>query len=161
MIPIEPSSKSEDGSFLLDVPVEIIEIPSWLNDLSNKQRYKPKEEYHVTVIGLDMATTIHTLGKTNDVQALISRFSWTIELSTHYTELAKDDENGIHRQSIILRVRVPELVQFYAELEKILQIKFSIGPAHVTLYTKNYDRGIGLYSADDLSRFKVRDLYEE
>lgn len=158
-VPVTKSDNSEGGTFLLDVPIEMIEVPVWLQNLNSNHGYKAKEEYHVTVIGLDLAKTIHYLGKTNEVQELTKLFNWTIELGDQYSKLAKDDENGIHRQSIILRVKVPEVALFYNRLTELLQMKFNTGPEHITLYTKNYDRGFGLYSDNDFIRYKMRDLY--
>ena len=151
---------SENGSLLLDVPLHFIQIPAWLGVLSKTLGYKPKEEYHVTVIGLDLADLIQNSGKANEVASLIDGYSWTFEASNKYIELAKDDENNVHRQSIICPVEVPELTQFYEELTSILDINVIRPPTHVTLCTKNYDRGIGLYSESDLRKFKVRDLTE-
>ena len=157
-IPIIPSQKSEEGCLLLDVPLNLIQIPKWLNELSASKGFKAKEEYHVTVIGIDLAALIKKQGKTDQIKSLIDSFNWTIEVSDQFIELAKDDENGIHRQSIICIVKIPELVTFYDQLTDILGEKIETPPAHVTLYTKNYDRGIGVYSENDLQTFKVRDV---
>lgn len=159
-IPITPSPNSESGSLLLDIPLNVITIPKWLRDHANKDGYKTKDEYHVTIIGLDLAQIIQSADKESLVDSLIRNTRWTVEILNRYIELAKDDDNGIHRQSIICTVDVPQMANFYKELDKILELETKMPPAHVTLYTKNYDRGIGLYNYDDLLRFKVRDLSE-
>ena len=157
---IIPSKNCEGGSLLLNIPLDLIEIPAWLSNYSTALGYKAKDEYHVTVIGLDLAGLIREQDKTAHVKTLVDNFTWTIEVSTEYIELAKDDMNRIHRQSIVGIVNVPELTQFYEELKNILGRSISFPPTHVTLYTKNYDRGIGLYNENDLHQFKVRDLTE-
>lgn len=157
---IIPTKNSEAGSLLLDVPLGLVHIPKWLSALSLAQGYKAKDEYHVTAIGLELAGLIQDHGKAARVKSLIDSFTWTIEISNQYIELAKDDVSGVHRQSIIGMVDVSELTQFYGQLVNILDITIDLPPAHVTLYTKNYDRGIGLYNENDLLRFKVRDLTE-
>jgi len=155
---IIPSKNSENGSLLLDVPRELVQIPEWLSVFGTTSGFKLKDEYHVTVIGLELAEYIQKHGKNSQVESLIDDFAWTIEISNDYAELAKDDENGIHRQSIICFVKIPELTQFYKDLINIIEMSINYPPTHITLYTKNYDRGIGLYSQSDLTKFKVRDL---
>ena len=157
-IPIIPSQTSEEGCLLLDVPLDLIQIPKWLNELSASKGFKAKDEYHVTVIGVDLAELIEKQRKTDRIKSLINSFNWTIEVGNRYIELAKDDKDGIHRQSIICIVKIPELATFYDQLTDILGDKIKTPPAHVTLYTKNYDRGIGIYSENDLQTFKVSDL---
>ncbi len=159
-IPVFPSHNSEGGSMLLDVPLNLIDTPEWLRDLAKHEGYKAKDEYHVTIIGLHLAQIIKNANKDNLVKSLIENTDWTIEVLNQYVELAKDDDAGIHRQSIICIVEVPQMSDFFQELEGIIGTKIKIPPAHVTLYTKNYDRGIGLYSGNDLLRFRVRDLGE-
>lgn len=155
---ITPSELSRDGSLLLDIPLSFVTIPDWLDIYRTNLNFKPKDEYHVTVIGLDLATVIANSDSKGRVQALINNFSWTIEFSNEYIELVKDDDNGIHRQSIILLVTVPELSRFFSELNNILGKHIDLPPAHITLFTKNYDNGIGVYSQSDLSKYKAKQL---
>lgn len=154
------SENSENGSFLLDVPVNIVDVPSWLMEKAKHEGFKAKLEYHVTVIGLDLASMITESGLEDEVRSLIDSFSWTLKITDNYIELAKDDDNNIHRQSIICIVEVPELNLFFKILEELTEFVIDRPPAHITLFTKNYDRGIGLYSVNDLNRFKVKELSE-
>lgn len=157
-IPVVASEKGEEGNLLLDVPLELVAIPTWLASESQALGFKQKDEYHVTVIGVGLSERIRDLGKTEAVAELIGTYVWSVEISNQYIELAKDDDDDIHRQSIICMVEVPQLAAFYEELSNHTNTTLSAPPAHITLYTKNYDRGIGVYNQDDLMRLKVRDL---
>jgi hypothetical protein len=154
------SENSEDGTFLLDVPINTFDVPGWLVVKAKHEGFKAKLEYHVTVIGLDLAMMIRECNFEDEVCSLINTFSWTFKTLDRYIELAKDDDNNIHRQSIICMVEVPELNVFFKKLEDLTKFVINRPPAHITLFTKNYDRGIGLYSADDLNQYKVKELSE-
>lgn len=155
------SQNSENGSFLLDIPLNIVGIPGWLVTKANLENFKAKSEYHVTVIGLDLASKIKELGLNEKVRSLINSFEWSVSFTDTYIELAKSDENNIYRQSIIRMVKVPELNLFINKLEDLTGFTIDIPPTHITLYTKNYDRGIGLYSMDDLNQYKIKELSEK
>lgn len=152
------SELSTGGTFLLDVPLSLGEPSREVQVYANQVGFKRKTEYHVTVVGIDLAETIKELDKTNEVEQLIEAQSWMVELTDIYAELAKDDEFGVHRQSIIRLVNLLELSEFTQKLEALVKFPVSVPPAHITLYTKNYDRGIGVYSDADLERLKVRDI---
>ncbi|MES2630366.1 MAG: hypothetical protein V4611_00195 [Patescibacteria group bacterium] len=155
---IKPSEYADEANLLLDVPMNLLNIPASLVNKSMEEGYRPKDEYHITIIGRDLAEQIITLGLNEDIKKLIDATSWSIEFKPRYIELAKDDDEGIHRQSIIQIVFVPQAAHFYDKLESIMNLPISRPPEHITLFTKNYDKGIGLYSEDDLNSFKVREL---
>jgi hypothetical protein len=155
------SKNSENGTFLLNVPTNIFKVPSWLVAKTKHEGYKAKHEYHVTVIGLDLANMIREYGFEDRVRLLIDSFSWALEIEDKYIELAKDDDNNIHRQSIICMVEVSEFNLFFLKLEDLTGFVIDRPPTHITLFTKNYDRGIGLYSMNDLNKYKVKELSEK
>jgi hypothetical protein len=155
---IKPSSRSDKGNFLLDVPKDLINIPSWLKDKCLTDGFKEKSEYHVTVIARTLADTIVDLGISDQINTVIQGYNWSIELTDTYLEIAKDSDYGVHRQSIIQLVDVPELDAFFDSLEEMVKSPVARPPAHVTIFTKNYDRGIGIYSQDDLDRYMIRKL---
>lgn len=152
------SFNSDDGCLLLNVPSGIIKTPDWLKNLSIEEGFSEKNEYHVTVIGKNLAEKIAGLNLSGEVRALAGRVNWTVEFLSRYIELAKDDADGIHRQSIIQLVSVPQFKTFFEDLEALIKQPIPRPPEHVTLYTKNYSRGIGLYGIDDLKRYTVRAL---
>lgn len=148
----------EGGTYLLDVPRGLVSIPRSLADAAESEGFQAKNEYHVTVIGSDLAHRIRDKHAECPTLDLVNSFSWTFEPLVQYIELAKDDSNGVHRQSIIQLVTVPKLDQFFTELSVVVGAKLTPPPAHITLFTKNHDRGIGVYSREDLLQYKVGDL---
>ena len=149
---------TDKNMFLLDIPSVTFEIPAWLQKKAHTAEYDNKSEYHVTIIGKKIAAKIGELQAVSAIHALAEQYEWDVQGTDTYIELAQIDENGLHRQSIIQLVSVPAFEPFFDEVEKILLQPIDRPPAHITLFTKNYDRGIGVYSQEDLARFTVRHL---
>lgn len=149
---------TDKNTFLLDIPSLTFEIPAWLQKKAQAAEYDNKSEYHVTIIGKKIAAKIGELQAVSAIQALAKQYEWDMQGTDTYIELAQTDESGLHRQSIIQLVSVPAFEPFFDEVEKILLQPIDRPPAHITLFTKNYDRGIGVYSQEDLTRFTVRHL---
>ena len=155
---ILPSKESVNNLLLLDVPTDMVTIPSWIQMKAKNEGYRAKNEYHITVIGTDLSEQITEQGLSNAVQELIAKTQWHVEFAHDYIELAKDDQVGIHRQSIIQLAYVAEMDIFFDQLQAIAETPLSRPPEHVTLFTKNYDKGIGLYSNEDLKKYKIATL---
>jgi len=149
---------SDVGSLLLDVPKDYVLIPEWLQELSVTEEYDRKKEYHITVIGDTLAKKIAEAGLTETVNAMIEHKTWNMEQLGTYVELAKN-RDGINRRSIIQLISAPEVILFIEDLASMLGQSIKSPVPHLTLYTKNYDRGIGIYNEDDLLRFAIKEIY--
>lgn len=69
---------SENGSFLLLVPADLVNTPDWLNLKAEQDGFKVKPEYHVTVVDQDLASKIYDSGHIAIVQSLFSSSVWTL-----------------------------------------------------------------------------------
>jgi DNA polymerase/3'-5' exonuclease PolX len=153
-----PSAVANPGNLLLDVPSDSFVIPQWLLDYSVENGYEEKHEYHITVIGKATTEVISQIGRQGVVAGLVEAFSWNATLLDEYIELEKLDEEGVQRYSIVQMAELKELDDFYQRLQLITDTEFKVPPPHVTLFTKNYARGIGLASQEDIERYSVRAL---
>lgn len=93
-------SVNDNGCFLIDVPAGALHVPSWLTVYADAVSYEIKDEFHITVIGQAVADAIQAAGRVDEVQDLVKTYDWSATLTQRYVELAKIDENKIHRKSI-------------------------------------------------------------
>lgn len=148
------------GSFLIDVPMEAIEIPDRITNFAIAAGFKQKSEYHVTLIGAKNAVLVDELEAKDEMLDIIYDIdTWDITPTSRYIFLAKaDPEEGTIKESIIQMVAAPAVEEFYEKLKETRILELPLPPAHITLFTRFSDLGIGVYSQDDFDEYYIRQL---
>ncbi|MDO8523177.1 MAG: hypothetical protein Q7S12_02740 [bacterium] len=165
------SYNEEAATLLLDIYPDQKTF-SWLKTRAAKEGLFEKNEFHVTVIGRETGEII--LAKLDelapeekeralkDINRLSSQFTWSFSQKPEYYYISKDYPSGEdtseteERKSYIQITDLPDLTEFYKELNSMLGLSLEIPFSHITLFTtstleKNKLRGIGIYSE---SQFK-------
>ncbi len=139
-----------------------------------------KPEFHISIIGHANGKKITDAWGGNDeiiqrIRDAADDFSWHVEYLSEYSLLEKfyDQEemkkSGYEnipehtRRTIIQAVRVADMVPFYEKLSEITGIAFDVPSTHITLfswsdYAPMMTAGIGLYSHDDLLKYRKETL---
>lgn len=150
---VELNFNPETGRFLL----ELAKADVGLGDRPvtyHSKSFWPKEEVHITIIGGRLAETVACHIQTDPAlaerveQAIITP-AWRYRMEDEWYHVVRDDEVARERgkgvaESIVRMAMVPALPGFYRRLEQLLDVTIPERPAHVTLYTWNDPRGIGL-----------------
>ena len=162
-IEVHPLPNIEHGRLLLGVPTACIEIPPLVKSFASQGEFKPKDEYHVTVVGKKTQERIFAEGMLDQVVELLNRApQWSIVLQDDILVMRniETDDSGkqVTEESIIQLAVTPELNALYDEIRKTTSLDIPTPPAHITLFTKNADRGIGLYSNEQLVEYTVKKL---
>lgn len=159
---IQLSSPEESllGGFLINVPTSQVLVPEHIEEFAIAAGFIRKNEYHITLIGVDAAHLIDDLeAKDEMMDILYDLEDWNMTPTSKYLFLAKPDiEEGVVKESIIQIVDVPALNEFYEKLAATRVLELPLPPAHITLFTKNGDQGIGVYSQEDLDDYYIRQL---
>lgn len=143
----------ETGRFLLELEKADVGLEDRPVTYHGKS-FWPKEEVHITIIGGRLAETLALTFQSDSalkekVQQAITRTAWRYRLEDEWYHVVRDDEVARERgkgvaESIIRMATVPPLSGFYRRLEELLDVTIPERPAHVTLYTWNDPRGIGI-----------------
>lgn len=160
---LRPLSGVERGRLLLEVPEASIDIPTQVAVYAEENNFTPKDEHHLTVIGKRTQLALTGSGHLEDVMTLVNGMSrWTIASTGRFYVLSHsevDDEGGIiMEESIIQLVDLPAMNELYDKIRQTTRLDIDTPPAHVTLYTKNADRGIGVYSQAQLAEYITVEL---
>ena len=153
----------ERGRLLLGLPKTNLEIPFAIQSYASQVGFKSKDEYHVTVVGKKTQERLLTEGALNDVVDLLEmgRQWYIVSLDNILLLRNIEIDDGGHQvieESIIQLATMPELDALYDEIRQITHLDIPTPPAHITLFTKNADRGIGLYSKEQLAKYTVKKL---
>lgn len=162
-IEMHPLQGIERGRLLLGVSTPDIEIPPVIKSFASQGEFKPKGEYHVTVVGKKTQERLLAEGMLDDVVELLDTpLPWNIVSLEDILLLRNietdDGGNQVIEESIIQLVTVPELNVLYDAIREVAGLDIPTPPAHITLFTKNADRGIGLYSNAQLAEYMVAKL---
>lgn len=124
--------------------------------------FKPKQEVHITIVGKVLGRELEELVASNPIlQTRLKRVvdeapwlqeGWRYQKTDQIYHVAEDKQmvspegetEIVHAESIILMVEAPGLEAFYEQLGEIFGRPLEVPPLHVTLYTRNYPRGIGI-----------------
>ncbi|WP_222566065.1 hypothetical protein [Novilysobacter antarcticus] len=130
--------------------------------------FAPKPELHVTLIGSRLGQQLRsTLGPDFLAERIASAVDqdWRIQRTGRYVQLAHPasaahggDTDTAPRQSIIELIELAAMQRFHRALGRLLGRQLPVPPPHVTLYTAQDPRGIGLASASQLRDRRVREL---
>ena len=162
-IELHPLQNIERGRLLLGVPTANVEIPLVAMSYASQGGFKPKDEYHVTVLGKKTQERLLSEGVLDRVIRLLDETPrWNIASLGDILLLRniETDDGGkqVIEESIVQLVTIPELGTLYDEIRKTTNLNIPTPPAHITLFTKNADRGIGLYSNKQLAEYTVKKL---
>ena len=130
-------------------PVEIDGLPDEIEALG--RRWQRKLEFHMTVIG---AARIEEVAREDPgvpervARVLDGRGVGPIYVTRELRRTRHPDEPGF--ETIVVMVDCPALAQVYRDLSAELGDQLSPPPAHVTLYSTDPERGIGLNNRDQL-----------
>lgn len=153
-----PLDGVERGRLLLEIPTTMLEIPDHVAEFAEKNDFIPKAEYHLTVIGKKTQTALAENGRLDDAMALVGAVPhWKIGSLGNFYVLnnreADDQGHDILEESIIQLLDLPVMDELYDKIRQATHMDIETPPAHVTLYTKNADRGIGVYSQAQLAEY--------
>ena len=162
-IEVHPMPDVERGRLLLDVPIARVEIPLAVKSYADQSEFKSKDEYHVTVIGKKTQEQLLTKGVLDDVVRLLEDTTqWSIVSLDDILLLRNIETNStggrVVEESIIQLVTLSDIGAFYNDVRKTTGLDIPTPPAHITLFTKNADHGIGLYSSAQLAAYTVKKL---
>lgn len=160
---LSPSEGIEYGRLLLEVPNDTINIPHHVALYALTNDYTPKDEYHLTVVGKKTQQILSEYGYLDDVVRLIdSEARWEIRSWSDIKVLQNveidDQGNEVVEESIIQLVSLPAMNKLYDKICAITHLAIETPPAHITLYTKNTARGIGIYSQSQLEEYTIATL---
>ena len=150
---IETNFNPETGRFLLQLRREDVGLGNEPVTYRGKT-FWPKQEVHITVTGGPLAETL--AGRIaadpsleEEVREAIAEMTWHYRLEDEWYHVVRDDRVARERgkgvaESIVRMATVPPLSHFYRRLEAIVGVAIPERPPHVTLYTWNDPRGIGI-----------------
>ncbi|MGE3771288.1 MAG: hypothetical protein AB7I32_00040 [Gammaproteobacteria bacterium] len=110
--------------------------------------YRPKDEYHVTLVGSALAA--HVAGNRAASDALARHLAataiadWRVLPRAGRLLVQRPEAPAV--RAIVQRVDVPAAAAIHAALERVLAVPVPRPPLHVTLYWAGDPRGIGLAS---------------
>jgi len=140
-------------------PISIEGLPAEIDVLGRRRRRKA--EFHMTVLA---ASTIEDIGGGDPtiwerVAGLLAGQSvGPIFVTDDLRRVRHPDEPDL--ETIVVMVRCPALEPLFAELSGQLETKLAAPPAHVTLYSTDPGRGIGINNGRQL-RERAPGLKEE
>jgi len=178
-VPVIPEFFPKRATLLLAIAPNQLDLES-KRSIADTQSLHQKPEFHLTVIGTDTGRQIlaqlSQLSEADRNQALNSlrsfseKTAWSVFLLPEFFLIQKkypSEEQGATQQSpeqeirtsIIQSAEVPALSAFYATLNRVFDQRFPVPYPHVTLFTgstnpKNVNRGIGIYSLEDLKKIQ-------
>jgi hypothetical protein len=131
--------------------------------------FKPKREAHITVFGSSVGTALQQqITYMPEIEQQISHAfentDWSYNKTTDFRHLVRTC-NGPYaadatEESIIILLEMEEMAAFYQSLKvlKLIDNDLPVPPPHVTLYTFNCDRGIGVHSQKELAELTYQYL---
>jgi hypothetical protein len=121
----------------------------------------PKQEAHITVLGSELGAHLQQQFSKNSlveqqVKQAFESTDWSYSTTQDLRHLVRKNAEltGMDKteESIIMRLEMGGMAEFYAKLNKLGLIRkdHPVPPPHVTLYTRNCDLGIGVHSETEL-----------
>lgn len=121
--------------------------------------FLPKQEAHITIFGSALGSRLsqqfdHDSGLEQKVRQAFEYIDWCYEKTSDLRHLVRQqtDDSDIE-ESIVMLIRMDGITVFYKRLMALglISADHPVPPAHVTLYTRNCDRGIGVNSDAELT----------
>lgn len=156
-----------------------LKCANFRDDYFLKKGFNKKDELHITIITTDNGRKIKRKIKqqkkdfalvTVKIERLTKKFDWSFSIKkglylvrkrySRKNPASPGETINETRNAIIQFVKVPDVAEFYVQLEKILGFEISIPPSHITLYTKGKTErskfGIGINSSEELENMKPK-----
>ena len=157
---------NEKGSLI--IPLEWSEVPFPQRPINvDGERFEPKHELHVTVIGKESGRAIQEkilLGPLNDstLPQDFEEIDWSFKPGDVVHLLSREKVNPeegaiVLEKTIILPLHMPGMTAFYKCLKShnLLPTNTPGPPPHITLYSRNCPGGIGV--PDEQTLIKLRE----
>jgi hypothetical protein len=149
-----------DGYYSIDVSPALLTIPKRILEFADNTDFTQKNEFHITVMGGKIIPLIEGAKASGEFDELLDEVKeWIMTPQNKYYLMAKKDTDGNIKQSIIQRVDMPAIEEFYGKLAKETILDVESPPPHITLFTKYSENGIALYSQDDFDNYLIRQIY--
>ncbi|MGD8934149.1 MAG: hypothetical protein PVF35_05175 [Gammaproteobacteria bacterium] len=124
--------------------------------------FVPKQETHITVWGSELGTKllqqlIQHPELEQDIHNAFESTDWSYQKTSDLRHLARKKaipgKNDITEETIVMLIKMEGMAVFYSKLKDLGLIgkDHPVPPPHVTLYTRNIDRGIGVDSESELA----------
>jgi hypothetical protein len=166
----------ETGFLYIKVLAEELDTIQELKQPYERTGFKPKDEFHITVMGRRLGQRLKELSTVNhslqqSLEELIANTNWHYEIGNECYHVTKDKQEDteaevVHAESIIINATVPAIQSFFSQLSHLAgeNIESPFFP-HITLYTLGDDQGIGIYSEEDFNNYvkeqiNLRDLQD-
>jgi len=152
----------ETSTIILDIVPLALDIEK-VKEVAEENGLNLKEEFHSTIIGRQVSNIItarvealphlEQLEIRASVKNLAKKFHWNYSLQQNFFYISNEYGRNEKRQSIVQMIDFPDIVEFYVELNDLLNTKFATPLPHVTLYTTstredNKLRGIAIDSVE-------------
>lgn len=114
----------------------------------------PKKEFHITLIGRATGEILKTIpDSSSKIEEIYKKFNWNFETRDEFYFIEKQYSDEEKRSSIIQIIELPNLKEFYKDLNNSFETNFEVPFPHITLFTnstkeENKLLGIGIYSED-------------
>lgn len=142
----------ESYKFILNIKTEnFIDLAKSIN--FDDINFEIKEEFHLTIIGNKTGKKIKSLESKypnikTEIEDEINSFSWNIYFTNDFYVIKKKKiDSNDYKYSIIQIVRASDLISLFDNLnKKFPELDLEKPFPHVTLYTFNNKKGIGIWS---------------
>lgn len=169
------SSDWKTGGLVLELEVSLLWVTKKAT-IAKELWLLSKPKFHLTILGSKVRDAIFALrpDATEEEQEnilvyaeqLAENFDWETTARDEYYLLKQeynDDNISETRTTIVQMIDVPDLVDYYRELNMLLNTKFETPIPHVTLYSGSTRpdkmlRGIGVYSKKDLEKMGAKKI---
>jgi len=160
------------------IPVENVSIPQKVSDAAMRHDLEIKPEFHVTVlagangrrVNKMLSESVEGSALREKIRLIFEKKSWDYKPTNEYFLISKfyskeelgemgfPDTPEHTKTTIIQKMILNELEEFYKELSKITGLEFIVPYPHITLFTTaSYEpwksKGIGVYSEDELASY--------
>lgn len=159
---------SADSTLVIDVDKSEFGIQPGPLELAGKV-FQPKQETHITLFGSTTGISLlrqikHNPVAEQQIRRVFESTDWSYNKTVDYRHLISERNNRCSdtaiEESIIMLVEMQGMAKFYEELKTLdlIESDWPVPPAHVTLYTHNCDRGIGIHSDSELAELTYEHL---
>lgn len=112
--------------------------------------YYLKSEFHISLVCVKLIMKQYPNIKVEDVLGVFNRFTNETALDdVMYLNEYRVATHSDGRKSILQKVDIPNIEEFYEILREKLSVTTDTLPVHVTIYTNNKDDGIGINTRVD------------
>lgn len=138
-----------DGHISIKLNISDVDY-STIEKLAKQQGYRQQDSPHITIVGskakdflnqkLTQLSEAERTKLIEQISQLLSNFKWQYTTTDiyHIEKIAYFQNNPTkeHRKSYVQLIDMPEIQQFYDQLNKILDTSFQAQLPHITLFTK-------------------------